>query len=379
MKIDGAWLAAQAPQQVLGLLTRAGHQALVVGGCVRNALLGLPVTDIDIATSARPEQVLALADAAAIRAVPTGIAHGTVTLVIDKTGVEVTTFRRDISTDGRHATVAFCDDLTLDAARRDFTMNALYAQADGSVIDPLGGLDDLLARRVRFVGDAQARIAEDRLRILRFFRFHAQYGDPAQGLDADALAACAEQADGLKRLSAERVGAEMRKLLAARDPAPSVAAMAQVGILGRVLPGADTRALAPLIHLEGAIPPRWLRRLLVLGGETDRLRLTKAEARALDKMQTALATLQPAAELAYRLGADLACDVILARAALLEAPLPSDWQTAITRGATARFPLKARDLPHLTGPDLGAQLNRLEAHWITSDFSLTRAELLDLA
>lgn len=376
MQIKDAWLHAAQTQQVLTLLTTAGHQALVVGGCVRNALIGVPVTDVDIATDARPEIVIALAEQAGLRAVPTGIAHGTVTLVAGGQGFEVTTFRRDVETHGRHATVAFSDDLTKDAARRDFTMNALYARADGTVLDPLGGLKDLQARRVRFVGDAQARITEDYLRILRFFRFHAQYGDPAQGLDADALAACAAGAEGLEQLSAERIGAEMRKLLGAPDPAPALAAMAQCGVLARVVPGAVSDGLAPLVHLEAGIEPVWTRRMLVLGGQTDRLRLPRKEARDLATARAALGQMEPPAQLGYRLGATLARDVILARAVLFETPLPPDWQSQIARGAQARFPVRADDLPHLQGPELGAHLRALETRWIASDFSMSKADLL---
>ena len=211
---------------------------------------------------------MALAAAAGLAAVPTGIDHGTVTLLSDGQPFEVTTFRRDVETFGRHATVAFSTDIAEDAARRDFTMNALYAEPDGTLVDPLGGLADLRARRVRFVGDPARRIAEDYLRILRFFRIHAWYGDPAGGLDPEGLAACAALQEGLDSLSRERVGAEIAKLLAARDPAPAVAAMAATGILARVLPGADPRALAPLVHLEAGagLAPRWQRRLAALGG-----------------------------------------------------------------------------------------------------------------
>ena len=376
MQIKDAWLHAAAPQDVLHLIAAAGYQAYVVGGCVRNALIGVPVTDIDIATDARPETVMSLAETAGLRAVPTGIEHGTVTLVADGQGFEVTTFRSDVETHGRHATVAFSSDLHEDATRRDFTMNALYARADGTVLDPLGGLPDLHARRVRFVGDATARIREDYLRILRFFRFHAQYGDPAQGLDPDALAACAAGVEGLDRLSHERIGAEMRKLLSATDPAPAVGAMAQCGALAHILPGAQPDALAVLVHLEAGIAPDWLRRLLVLGGQTDHLRLTRREARDMDKMRAALAEMTRSAEMAYRMGADLARNVVLARAALFETPLPPDWQDCIARGATARFPLRAQHLPHLQGPQLGAQLRALEDRWIASNFSLSKTELL---
>ncbi|MBR3369000.1 MAG: CCA tRNA nucleotidyltransferase [Rhodobacteraceae bacterium] len=374
--LSAPWLTHAGTQTVLGLLSGAGHQAYVVGGCVRNALLGVAVTDVDIATDAPPEQVLELAQGAGLRAVPTGLAHGTITLIVAGEGYEVTTFRRDVATHGRHATVAFSDDLTEDAARRDFTMNALYADAQGTVLDPLGGMADLRARRVRFVGDARARIHEDYLRILRFFRFHAQYGDPAQGLDADALDACARGAQGMGQLSAERIGAEMRKLLAAPDPAPAVAAMAQCGVLGQVLPGAQADALARLIHLEGNLPPRWLRRLLVLGGKIDRLRLTRSEARHLKQAQAGIASLQGLVELGYRLGAEAGGDVVLARAALLESPLPADWQADLLRGAGAVFPVRAADLPHLDGPALGAELKVLEQRWLASHLQLSRKDLL---
>lgn len=244
MKISGDWIQHPGTQALCAALAAEGFRALFVGGCVRNALLGVPVADIDISTDALPETVTNIANRAGFRVVPTGLEHGTVTVLAHGEAHEVTTFRRDVETNGRHAVVAFSTDVTEDAARRDFTMNALYAESSGLVIDPLGGLPDLLARRLRFVGDAEARIREDYLRILRFFRFHAVYGDPEGGLDAEGYAACAANAEGIDELSRERVGAEMRKLLGARDPAPSVAAMAQAGILARVLPGADSRACA---------------------------------------------------------------------------------------------------------------------------------------
>ncbi len=379
MRVAGDWLARPATQAVMAMLAAGGHRALAVGGCVRDALLGGRVSDVDIATDALPERVLELAAAARLKAVPTGIGHGTVTVVCDGIGFEVTTFRRDVETFGRHATVVFSTRIEEDAARRDFTMNALYAEADGTVIDPLGGLPDLLARRVRFVGRPADRIREDYLRILRFFRFHACHGDPAGGLDAEGLAACAALGAGVDTLSRERVGAEMRKLLAAPDPAPAVAAMAAAGILARVLPGAEARLLPVMVHLESGLAPRWLRRLATLGGEDadERLRLSRAESRALSQIAAGAADMLGPAALACELGADAGTDALLLRAARLGEALPDGWQDEIVRGSTAHFPIAAHDLmPALTGAALGARLAALRRRWLESGLRLEREELL---
>ena len=241
MKLTGDWIERPATQAVCRMIEQGGYQALFVGGCVRNAILGASVNDIDIATDAHPETVISLAGAAGLKPVPTGLEHGTVTVVSDHVPHEVTTFRRDVETFGRHAVVAYSEDVAEDARRRDFTMNALYARPDGTVIDPLNGLRDLQARHVRFIDDPEQRIREDYLRILRFFRFHAWYGDPVAGLDPEGLGAVATHADRLSDLSRERVGAEIVKLLSAPDPAPSVAAMRACGVLVAVLPGSDDR------------------------------------------------------------------------------------------------------------------------------------------
>lgn len=376
MKIAGDWIRHPGTQALCAALESAGHRALFVGGCVRNALLGAPVADIDLTTDALPETVSDLAQRAGFRVVPTGIAHGTITVIARGRPHEVTTFRRDVETDGRHAVVAFATDVAVDASRRDFTMNALYADRHGVLIDPLGGLSDLVARRVRFVGDPALRLREDSLRILRFFRFHAWYGDPMAGIDAEGLAACASLSGGLETLSRERIGAEMVRLLSAPDPAPSIGSMMQAGVLTAVLPGSDPRALAPLVHLEGDLPARWQRRLVVLGGEAD-WRLSRAESGSVQRIRDAIgSTLTPAA-LGWRLGPDLATDTVLARAAMLETALPHGWQSDVARGAAATFPLTAADLmPALRGPDLGLYLHHAEDRWLASDLSLTKADLL---
>lgn len=377
MKLTGYWLEHPGTQALCLALETAGHRALFVGGCVRNDLLGVAVADIDLATDAPPKTVSNIAENAGFRVIPTGVEHGTVTVIAGGKPHEVTTFRRDVETDGRRAVVAYSTDITEDAARRDFTMNALYADRHGEVIDPLGGLPDLLARRVRFVGDAETRIREDYLRILRFFRFHAAYGDPDQGIDADALAACATLSAGLETISKERIGAEMRKLLSAPDPAPALAAMTHAGILAQILPGADSRAVGPLVHLD----PRtdWLCRLAALGGDdpATHFRLSKAEARDLTDLRDAVGSLESPAALGWRLGLHRGWDAMLLRAVLMDQPNPQGAQDEVARGAAARFPITAADLmPALQGEALGARLKELERKWLASDLTLTRDELL---
>jgi poly(A) polymerase len=379
MKITGAWLTNAATQALCAAVQAGRFRIFFVGGCVRNALLGEAVGDLDLATDALPDQVMQLAEAAGFKAIPTGIDHGTVTVLAKGVSHEITTFRRDVQTDGRHAAVAYSTDIAQDAARRDFTMNALYADPSGNVVDPLGGLPDLLARRLRFVGDPALRIREDYLRILRFFRFSATYGDPALGVEADALAACAQLADGIDTLSRERIGAEMRKLLSARDPAPALASMAAAGILRHILTGADPRCLAALVHLEGDLPSRWQRRLVVLGGQDwgDALRLSRAEQALMMRLRDQIGTSLSPAALGWKLGIDAGADAVLARAALLESHLPRLWQKDVARGAESRFPVTAADLmPLWNGPALGAKLAQLESLWLASDLRLSRHELL---
>lgn len=378
-QVQGKWLERRETQQVMAAISDTGARAFFVGGCVRNALLGVDVSDVDIATDARPEQVMEIAKAAELKAVPTGIEHGTVTIVSGRVGYEVTTFRKDIETDGRRAVVSFSSDMADDARRRDFTMNAIYADASGAVIDPLGGLDDLHARRVRFIEDADARIKEDYLRILRFFRFYAWYGDPDQGLDREGLAAVCANLDGIDTLSSERVGAEVKKLLAAHDPAPSVGAMAQAGVLTRILPGCDHRFLAPLTHLDAHLPSDPIRRLAALGGDkvAERLRLSRADKRQLSLMRQCAQGVQAARELGYRHGEQMAIDALLVRSASLEAPPPDGFESDAAFGAAQVFEIRAADLmPDYQGVALGKKLDALTEEWIASGFSLSKEQLL---
>lgn len=378
-RIDADWLNSKPTQGIFSMLTDAGYQAFAVGGCVRDSLIGVTVKDIDIATDAHPERVVELAEKARFHAVPTGIEHGTITVVARGVPHEITTYRHDVETDGRRATVAYATSIDDDARRRDFTMNALYADRDGRVSDPVGGLPDLHARRIRFIEDADTRIREDYLRSLRFFRFHAWYGDPSEGFDPEAVAAIAGNIDGLASLSRERVGAEMLKLLAAPDPAPAVAGMRSTGVLASVLPGADDTFLAPLIHLETTtgIEPHPIRRLAALGGEgvPAGLRLSRKDAMRLSGIKSAAG--MGAAEAGYRMGDEVARDGLLLAAASTGNSVDQRSLDTAARSAGQVFPLKAADLmPGLSGPPLGQMLVRLEQEWIDSGFTLTREALI---
>ena len=376
-----SWLTDPQAQRVCALVEDAGHRIYFVGGCVRDALLGWPSGDVDLSTDAHPERVMELAQAAGLQAIPTGLAHGTVTVVSDGKPFEVTTFRRDVETDGRRAVVAFSDRIEDDARRRDFTMNALYADRAGRVIDPLGGLPDLLARRVVFIEDATARIREDYLRVLRYFRFHAWYADAQAGHDPDVLHAIAVNLEGLATLSAERVGQEMRKLLAAPDPAGVLAVMRQSGVLGVILPGADDRFLGPFVHNEGLLmlSPEWLGRLAAIGGDdvADRLRLSKAETMALEQIRASAFGTETLPAIAYRQGLQVARQSLLLRQTFFDSPADPTQLELLNAAAAATFPVRAADLmPAYQGPDLGRKLAALEKSWIDSGFALTREDLL---
>jgi len=285
---DAEWLQRRPTRAVLEALRAGGAEARAVGGAVRNALMGVPVKDVDIATTAHPDDVIALARRAGLQAVPTGIEHGTVTVIADKVPYEVTTLRRDVETFGRHARVVFTTDWREDAMRRDFTMNALYCDADGRVHDPLGGYGDLLARRVRFIGDARERIREDYLRILRFFRFLALYGD-ATAPDAEGIAAARAEKAGLAQLSGERIHAELMRLLAAPGAVAALASMERNDLIEPVVGcGGDVGLVKRLAAIEQALdrPADPVLRLAALAGDAaadlpERLRLSGAEARQL--------------------------------------------------------------------------------------------------
>lgn len=397
---DAAWLRHGEVTPLLVVLDRDGEEARVVGGAVRNQLLRLPVKEIDVATTALPREVVRRVEAAGWTAVPTGIAHGTVTVVIHSHPFEVTTLREDIETFGRKARVLFGRDWRIDAARRDFTINSLSASADGQVFDYVGGLADLAARRVRFIGDPQQRIAEDYLRILRFFRFHAHFaqGDP----DAAGLAACIKERAGLKKLSRERVRNELLKLFVAARAAPTLAVMAASGLLGPVLGGVPyTGSFAKMVEIERAlgVEPDPVRRLGALGVMVRedaqrlaaRLRLSNAESErllALDGWWRVIPALseQAAHALLYELGPQSFSDrVLLAWAHGQEGASDPAWRALAVlpqHWAAPEFPLKSADFTRRgvpAGTALGAALRAARKAWIAADFPLDRATLEAIA
>jgi tRNA nucleotidyltransferase/poly(A) polymerase len=402
---NAKWLGDAGLQKLLAVLSLDGAEARIAGGAVRNTLLGEPVTDIDIATTNLPDETIARAEAATFKTVPTGKDHGTITVIAAGKPYEVTTLRSDIETDGRRARVRFGRDWARDAERRDFTINALYADADGRVVDLVGGLDDLETRTLRFIGDAEQRIREDYLRILRFFRFFAWYGDGRP--DGEGIKACARLKAGLDVLSAERVWAELKKLLAAPDPSRALLWMRQTGVLTRVLPETEKWGIDflpglvdaeasqkwktdPLLRLEVIVPPDAVR----IAAMAERLRLSRAEAERLKSW--AETSLPPSdtseaelARIAYRGNPAGIADRM--RLALAAAHAKSDSATAKRYARMLKFlkswqkpslPVSGNDLLAaglMPGKGLGSILKSLEDEWVESNFSLHRDALLKRA
>ncbi|QND62965.1 CCA tRNA nucleotidyltransferase [Mesorhizobium loti] len=404
------WLTEKHLQRLLAALAEGGEEARVAGGAVRNTLMGQPVADIDIATTCLPGETIHRAEAEGFKAIPTGIEHGTITVVAGGKPYEITTLRADIETDGRRAKVSFGRDWKLDADRRDFTINALYAEADGRIVDLVGGIADIEARRLRFIGDPEARIREDYLRILRFFRFFAWYGDGRP--DAEGLKACARLKEGLAQLSAERIWSELKKLLSAPDPSRALLWMRQASVLSTALPESEkwgidaihglTKAekdlgwtVDPLLRLEAIVPPDAARMKTL----AERLKFSTAEADRLRHwaLATAVEPKTTESELAKRLYRGdrqgfvdrLRLSLAAARvravednAALLEAGGFSRLLAFAAKWEKPLFPLKGTDLTALgatPGPKLGEILRNLEAEWVEAGFAPDRDALVKRA
>ena len=364
----GGWRTRESLTELVDLLG-GDAETRAVGGAVRDTLLELPVADIDLATRLLPEDVIARVEGSPFKAVPTGLKHGTVTAITPDGPVEITTLRRDVATDGRHAEVTFTDDWRADAARRDFTINALYADVgDGQVSDYFGGVADLDARLVRFIGDPLERIAEDHLRILRFFRFHARFGQGAP--DLAGLAACRARANDLMALSRERIASELLRLLASENPAPAIAVMMANGILTPVLPEIHPTGVERLAALVITEPePQPIRRLAALLGPDPALAAEMAARLRLSKMQgkrlvTATGWNEPGepGAMAYRFGIEGAADRLLLR---------GDAGAVATLRSPPVLPMRGADLIArglASGPEVGNTLARIETAWIEAGF-----------
>ena len=397
---DTTWLSTGPLAHVLAVLDHAGEEARVVGGAVRNALFGQQPGEIDIATTALPGAVIERARAAGFKAVPTGIDHGTVTVIADGMPFEVTTLRADVETYGRRAKVAFGRDWKVDAERRDFTMNALSINRAAEIFDYVGGRADIEARRVRFIGDPQRRIAEDYLRILRFFRFHATYG--AGPPDPDGLAACIAGRAGLEQLSRERVRMELMKLLVAPHAAPTLAVMAEAGLLAAVLGGVPLLASFEntcKVEAAAGVAADAARRLGALGVSVvedaarlwQRLRLTNSEHARLLSIAEGWSSIAPGDEAAarallYAIGPDRFIDrVLIAWARSPAGAADEKWSALATlpaRWSAPKFPLRARDFIMRgmeKGPKLGAALAAAEEAWIAAGFPTEKSALSALA
>lgn len=376
------WLTADATRAVMAALAAAGGAdcARFVGGCVRNAVLGAPIDDVDVATVLTPEAVVQALKAAGLKSVPTGMEHGTVTAISERQPFEITTLRRDVSTDGRRATVAFTDDWAEDAARRDFRLNALYADADGLILDPTGaGYEDALAGRIVFVGEPEQRIREDYLRILRFYRFFAWYGRGAP--DAAAVSACAALAEGVEQLSAERVSKELLKLLAAPDPRAAVRLMDQAGVLGRVAPQPESLTLFEAMVGVSADPVLRLSALLPDEAEAVRaaalkLRLSNAQRDRLveavaERIDPAMSEAETRAAI-WRAGRQAVEDRLYrAWASGADAGVVQRLLALATAWTPPKLPVGGKDLARLglsPGPETGRLLKAFEQSWIADDF-----------
>ena len=389
-----SWMTAGETASIMRALQAAGGEARFVGGAVRNAIVGEDVTDIDIATTLNPDAYMSALKNAGIGIVPTGIEHGTITAIVDGQVFEITSLRQDVSTDGRRAKVVFTNDWAKDAARRDFTMNAIYADMTGKLFDSTGGIADLHAGRVKFVGDPNARIREDFLRILRFFRFHAWYGKGAP--DDDALDAAARNKAGLKSLSGERIRKELLRLLEATDPGPVLSAMQNHDILGEFLPAPInlerlSKIIAvtqqkkiprgPIISLAALLPSDQAARAVA-----SKLKLSNAERAQLVEILADYSKITPrlssgeVTRFLYRFGKERFGELLLL--AWAEDPVDSAWEVIFARAdewAHPEFSVDGRDVMEAgatEGPSVGRILSALERWWVEENFAPNRAALL---
>ena len=375
------WLRNPSAQKLSKLYKNFGYQVLFVGGCVRNTILKMPVTDIDLATDAQPEEIIKIAKENNIRFVPTGLAHGTITLIIDNKNYQITTFRTDFDHDGRYAKVEFTESLLLDASRRDLTINALYCNHVGEVIDPLNGLDDIKKQKIKFIGNPNERIKEDNLRILRFFRFQAIYGNKNLEIDSIALEACHNHKSKLAALSKERITSELRKILSAPNPLEVIIKMNETGVLNELFQNVSIDSLEAYLKTEEKfkININWLGRLLSLQvtQEEESLKLTRCEFKFLKQTKSAIENQIHVLEFSYYNGVENGKIYSILQNFRHNIILSKNLLNQINSLATKKFPITAKDLmPEISGKKLGEALRSLEDRWIKSNFTLSKKELL---
>jgi len=379
--LDCNWLNHPSIQYLSKIFEDSGYDILFVGGCVRNSILKEPVSDFDIATAAHPEEIIKICKKNNVKFIPTGIKHGTLTIILDEKTYQITTFRTDEKSFGRHAKVKFVDSLALDASRRDLTINALYCTVHGEIIDPLNAFGDLKDGIIKFIGDPNKRILEDHLRILRFFRFYALYGDKNKYMDSNALKACKTHHEQINTLSKERITAEVKKLLSAPNPISAIGNMAKINVLNQILESYSIEPFSNYIKLEKKfkVKVNWIGRLLSLqqNNQNNKLLLTKKERQLIKKLNIAIYCNTPIHEFSYYNGSEVGLIYYLLQHCFGILNIEKSHIDDILSINEHLFPITASDLnPKYQGKEIGEKLGQLEQKWIKSKFTLSKHEML---
>ena len=381
MQINNEWIKNKVTQNILKIFEGADHNAYLVGGCIRNSILNIPVTDIDISTDATPQQTVDLFNRENFKVAPTGFSHGTVTVISENIPYQITTMRSDQNTDGRHADVVFSDDIKKDAERRDFTINALYADSTGKIINPIGGLEDFNPLAIKFIGDPNNRIQEDYLRILRFFRFHAQFSELVTQFDKVALDAIKKNQDGLKKLSKERIWSELKKILSTSNPARSLYKMSQLGILEIILENKNVHNLKRfnLIEKKMGLEPEPIRRLVAITENTENtfLNLSRKEAKKFSLLKGLLKKKHDPAELVYQFNREIAQSVLAIYTFYKGEKLKLSDIKKIEKACLFPCPITGAQISkYLDGAAVGIKIKEAQRAWINSNFKSDEAKIL---
>ena len=381
MQINSEWIKNKVTQNILKIFEGADHNAYLVGGCIRNSILNIPVTDIDISTDATPQQTVDLFNRENFKVAPTGFSHGTVTVISEGIPYQITTMRSDQNTDGRHADVVFSDDIKKDAERRDFTINALYADSTGKIINPIGGLEDFNPLAIKFIGDPNNRIQEDYLRILRFFRFHAQFSELVTQFDKVALDAIKKNQDGLKKLSKERIWSELKKILSTSNPARSLYKMSQLGILEIILENKNVHNIKRfnLIEKKMGLEPEPIRRLVAITENTENtfLNLSRKEEKKFSLLKGLLKKKHDPAELVYQFNREIAQSVLAIYTFYKGEKLKLSDIKKIEKACLFPCPITGAQISkYMDGAAVGIIIKEAQRAWIKSNFKSDEAKIL---